>query len=192
MERELPSVTFDEEYLEKLEERVKNKKEKAANILFTLNRLILVERHRNPIYESLVEKVERLLEIWKEKTKDYKKIYLEGTKVFQDIGTLSERQKSLGFTDTEYAILLELEKKLNSVRAYDHTPLLIDEVKDLSKQLDKFTFSGWFNQTTVKKEVERVVRRFVRGIKSEFNLSLNEMNDLHKKLIENVKNYGTT
>ncbi len=185
LEDDLPTIAFDGEYLEKLEEKVKNKKEKAANILFTLNRLVLVERHRNPVFESLVDKVERLLEIWKEKTKDYKKIYFEGTKVFQEINALSERQKSLGFSDIEHAILLELERKLNK------NGKLINEVKNLSEQLNKHMFSGWVTQTTVKKEVERIIRRFVRGIKGDFKLSLDEMNDLHEKLIESVKNYGT-
>ncbi|MBI4378908.1 MAG: HsdR family type I site-specific deoxyribonuclease [Nitrospinae bacterium] len=185
LERDLPSIDFDTKYLEKLKERIKSKKEKAANILFTLNRLVLVERHRTPVYESLVEKVERLLELWKEKIKDYEKIYLEGSKIFQDINTLSDRQKSLGFTDPEYAILLELE------RALDKSDGLVEEVKKLSKELQKYMFFGWFNQTTVKKEVEREIRRFVRGIKGRYNLSLDTMNGLHDKLMEGVKNYGT-
>ncbi|MCG2791191.1 MAG: HsdR family type I site-specific deoxyribonuclease, partial [Actinomycetia bacterium] len=71
LETGLPEVSFDQKYLEELEEKVKSKKEKAANILFTLNKLVLVERHKNPIYESLIDRVERLLELWKEKTKDY-------------------------------------------------------------------------------------------------------------------------
>ena len=184
LERELPTIAFDKEYLEKLEERVKNRKEKAANILFTLNRLILVERHRNPIYESLVEKVERLLEMWREKTKDYEKIYTEGVKAISQINQLFIRQKSLNFSDLEYSMLLELEKKLKS-----------DEfekvVKELSKSFEKYMFFGWFNQITVKKEVEREIRRFVRGMKGKYNLSLDEMNGLHEKLLESVKNYGT-
>ncbi len=193
LEEDLPTIAFDRDYLEKLEEKVKNKREKAANILFTLNRLVLVERHRNPVYESLVDKVERLLEIWKEKTKDYQNIYSEGAKVFQEINALSERQKSLGFSDIEYAILLELEAfaELKQSKKLNKNGKLVNEVKTLSEQLDKHMFSGWVTQTTVKKEVERVIRRFVRGIKGDFKLSLDEMNELHEKLIESVKNYGT-
>lgn len=186
LEKGLPIISFDSDYLEKLEDKVKNKKEKAVNILFTLNRLVLVERHRNPVYESLVEKVERLLELWKDKTKDYRKIYLEGTNIFQDITTLSERQKSLGFSDTEYAMLLELEKKI------DGEVELINEVKSLSKQLERYMFFGWLNQTTVKKEAEREIRKFVRGIKARYNLTFDEMNDLHEKLVKSVKNHGTS
>jgi type I restriction enzyme R subunit len=184
LERELPAIAFDKEYLEKLEEKVKNRKEKAANILFTLNRLVLVDRHRNPIYESLIERVERLLEMWREKTKDYEKIYMEGVKAIEEINSLFSRQKSLGFSNLEYSMLLEMERKLKS----DDFEKV---VKELSNRLGKYMFFGWFNQVTIKKEVEREIRRFVRGMKGKYNLSLGEMNELHEKLLESVKNYGT-
>ena len=184
LERELPIVAFDSDYLRALEEKVKNRKEKSANILFTLNRLVLVERHRNPVYESLVEKVERLLELWKEKTKDYEKIYTEGVKAINEIAQLFSRQKSLHFSDLEYALLLEIEKKLKE-NGFEKV------VKELSKSLEKHMFFGWINQITVKKEVEREIRKFVRGLKGKYNLSLGEMNDLHERLLESVKNYGT-
>lgn len=53
--KELPVLEFDEDYLRKLKERAQSDREKAANLLFTLNRLVLVDRSRNPIYESLLE-----------------------------------------------------------------------------------------------------------------------------------------
>jgi type I restriction enzyme R subunit len=184
LERELPTLAFDKEYLEKLEERIKNRKEKAANILFTLNRLVLVERYRNPIYESLIERVERLLEMWREKTKDYEKIYTEGVKAIGEINNLFSRQKSLGFSNLEYSMLLEMEKRFKS-DGFERI------VKELSARLEKYMFFGWFNQVTIKKEVEREIRKLVRGMKGKYNLSIDEMNDLHEKLLESVKNYGS-
>jgi len=184
LETGLPIVAFDEEYLMRLEKRVKSKKEKAANILFTLNRMVLVEKHRNPIYESLVEKVERLLELWKEKTKDYEKIYKEGVMAINEIKSLSERQKSLGFSDLEYSLLLALEEK------FGKDEKLLNEVRDLSERLKNYMFPGWFNQPTVEKNVEREVRRFSRMLKGKYGMTLEEMDKLHKKLIERVKNYG--
>ena len=177
-------VAFDGGYLKTLEERVKSKKERAANILFTLNRLVLVERHRNPIYESLVDKVERLLELWKEKTKDYERIYKEGVEAVNEIKSLSERQKSLNLSDLEYSLLLALEERFGKEKG------LLNEVRDISARLKNYMFSGWFNQPAVEKNVEREVRRFVRRLKGRYNISLEEMDDLYKKLIERVKNYG--
>ena len=186
LETGLPAIAFDEGYLAALEERVKSKKEKAANILFTLNRLVLVERHRNPIYESLVEKVERLLEVWKEKTKDYERIYIEGVEVIQVIKTLFERQKRLGLSDLEYSLLLALEKRLKKEDGQ------LNEVKELSGRIKRYMFPGWFNQATAEKDVAREVRRFVRGFKGKYNLSLSEMDNIYNELIERVKNYGTS
>jgi type I restriction enzyme R subunit len=152
LEKGLPTIAFDQTYLEKLEEKIKNRKEKAANILFTLNRFVLVDRHRNPVYESLVEKVERLLEMWREKTRDYEMIYTEGAKTVGEIHQLFARQKSLHFSDLEYAMLLELEKRLKK-DGFEKA------VREISKRLEKYMFLGWFNQVTVKKEVEREIRR---------------------------------
>jgi hypothetical protein len=53
-------------------------------------------------------------------------------------------------------------------------------------------FPGWFNQPTVEKNVEREVRRFTRMLKGKYSMTLEEMDELYKKLIEKVKNYGTS
>lgn len=185
IETELPVIAFDEKYLGSLEEKVKNKKEKAANILFALNRLVLVERHRNPIYESLVEKVERLLDIWREKTKDYERIYTEGVKIISEKNALTERQRKLDFNDLEYSLLLALEDKFGQSDEFPKA------VMELSGRLEEFMFPGWFNQATAEKDVEREVRRFTRGFKGRYNLTLDEMNELHKKFIDRIKNYGS-
>jgi type I restriction enzyme R subunit len=184
LEKELPEVSFDQQYLEKLEEKVKSKEEKAANILFTLNKLVLVERHKNPIYESLIERVERLLELWKEKTKDYERIYSEGKNIIRDINNLSNRQRAISFSDLEYSLLLVLEEKFGKKDG------LLSEVRDISSKLKDHLFPGWFNQLTEEKNVEREVRKFTRGLKRRYVITLEEMDELYKKLIEQIKNYG--
>jgi len=184
LEKELPEVSFDQQYLEKLEEKVKSKEEKAANILFTLNKLVLVERHKNPIYESLIERVERLLELWKEKTKDYERIYSEGKNIIRDINNLSNRQRAISFSDLEYSLLLVLEEKFGKKDG------LLSELRDISSKLKDHLFPGWFNQLTEEKNVEREVRKFTRGLKRRYVITLEEMDELYKKLIEQIKNYG--
>jgi len=81
-------------------------------------------------------------------------------------------------------MLLTLEKRFGRGNG------LVEEVKKLSERLRGHMFPGWFNQTTTRKEIEREVRRFVRGIKRKHNLSLDEMNDLYESLMEGIKNYG--
>jgi type I restriction enzyme R subunit len=185
LEKELPTINFDEDFLKKLEERVKSRKEKAANILFTLHRLVLVEKHKSPIYESLSDRVEQIIELWRQKTKDYERIYTEGVSIIDEINTLSKRQNSLGISDLEYAMLLTIENKLSKENN------LINEIKGLSTELQKAMFPGWFIQTTVRKEIERRVRRFIRGFKNKYKLTLEDIDVLYNKLIESVRNYGT-
>jgi len=184
LEKELPAIAFDDKYLETVEQKLESRGEKAANILFTLNRLVLVERHKNPVYESLVEKVERVLELWKEKTRDYERIYAEGADTFYQINKLFDRQKTIGFSDLEYSMLLELEKKLGK------DDILVEIVQDFSKKLEKHIFKGWMNQITAKKEIEKEIRRFARHLKGKYNLSFAEMNKLHESLKGCVENYG--
>ena len=184
LETELPEVSFDQQYLEKLEKKVKGKKEKAANILFTLNKLILVERYKNPIYESLIERVERLIQLWKEKTRDYERIYSGGKDIIREINNLSNRQRTIGFSNLEYSLLLVLEEKFGKKDG------LLGEIKDISTKLKDLLFPDWFNQPTEEKNVEREVRKFTRGIKRRYIITLEEMDELYKKLIEQIKNYG--
>jgi len=184
LEKELPIIEFDEHYMEKLEEKVKTKEEKAANIVFTLNRFVLVDRYKNPIYETLTEKVERILKLWKERTKDFEKIYREGLKIIQEINKLTARQKQLQFTDLEYSILLVLEKK------FGKNQTLIKDVKEISERIQKYMFRGWYLQRTARKNIAREVRRCIRKYRRKYNIKLNELEEIYQKIMENVKNYG--
>jgi len=184
LEKKLPAIEIDEDYFKKLEDASASKEEKAANIVFTLNRLVLVEKHKNPIYESLVEKVERILELWKEKTKDFEKVYTEGLAVITDIEKLSQRQKELGFTNLEYSLLLTLEKHVSKGRN------LTGEVKELSEILNKQLFQGWDIQPTARKNIERELRRCVRRLVKNHELEVAALDRLYYDLIEQIKNYG--
>lgn len=183
LEKELPVVDFDERYLLRLEEEAMNTEEKAANIVFTLNRLVLVEKNKNPIYESVAEKVERIVDLWKEKTKDFEKIYKEGAEVLNQIDQLTERQKRLKFNELEYAILLVLEKRAGENKD------LVNEVKELSELLQKDMFTGWLTQSTARKNAERDIRRFVRRFVKEHELDINQIDEIYLELMEKLKNY---
>ncbi len=182
LEKELPTIVFDDNYLKNLE-RVKSKREKAANILFMLNRLVLIERYRSPIHESLVDRVERLIKEWREKTKDYEKIYKEGVQIVQEIQKLTERQKTLELTDLEYSILLTLEKWFGDA---DGT---LKDARELSERLKQHMFPGWAAQLTARRRVEAELRRFVRRYVRK-GLSMEQINKLYDELLKDVKTYG--
>lgn len=184
LQDKLPVINFDEQYLRGLDEKVKSKEEKAANIVFTLNRFVLVDRYKNPINETLAEKVEKILKLWKEKTKDFERIYKEGTKIIQELSKGCERQKELGFSNIDYSLLLALEEK------FPKDTETVKDVKELSKSLKNHLFTDWILQPTAKKNVEREIRTFLRRYIKRHNLKLSELESLYQKMIENVKAYG--
>ncbi len=184
LRKDMPLISFDENYLKDLEEKIKSKEEKAASIVFTLNRLVLVEKHKNPVYESLTDKVERILELWKEKTKDFERIYSEGIEVFEKIEKLARRQRELGFSDMEYSLLLNLEKNFGEDSEF------IRDIRELADKLRDHIFNNWAVQQTARKTVEREVRSFVRRYVKRYGLKLDELDSLYQNLMENVENYG--
>jgi type I restriction enzyme R subunit len=184
IDRQYPTIQFDADYLKNLQEKIKTKEEKAANILFTLNRFVIIDKQRNPVYESLVEKVERILKLWKEKTKDFEKIYNESAEVFQEIQNRLNRQKQLLFSDLQYAILLHMEKTISNRGD------LTKDAQELTTLLQPYLFKGWQYQQTARKSVERETRVYLRKYIRQNNLPLTDMEELYKRLIDSVKTYA--
>lgn len=182
--KDLPVITFDEDFLETLQKKVKSKKEKAANIVFTLNKYVLVEKAGNPVFENLSEKVGRLMDKWKAKNKDFERIYKDGTLILDEINQLHRRQKELGFNELDYSILTILEQK------FGEDNQLISDVKELSDTFEKKRFPGWLTQKTALKDLEREVRRLLRKYVALNKINLSDIDKLSDKIIESVKNYG--
>jgi type I restriction enzyme R subunit len=184
IEKQYPVIEFDADYLRNLEEKMRSREEKAANIVFTLNRFVIVERQRNPVYETLTERVERLVERWKQKSKDYEQIYREGVAIIEEMNRLRARQQQLAFSNLQYGILLALEEK------FGQDASLVGDVKNLVSELEGKMFRGWQTQTTARKEIERVIRKHLRKYLRERGLTLQELDLLYQKVLEKVKSYG--
>jgi type I restriction enzyme R subunit len=184
IEKQYPTITFDANYLRNLQDKVKTKEEKAANILFTLNRFVIVDKQRNPIYETLTEKVERILKLWKEKTKDYEKIYTEGTQIIKEIAKLESRKTDLGFSDLQYSTLLTMEKTFGTDKN------LTKDAQELTTFLQPHMFKGWQYQQTTRKTIEREIRKYLRKYIKQHKISLADMEQIYQKIVESVKTYG--
>jgi type I restriction enzyme R subunit len=185
IEKNLPVISFDGNYIEILKNRTGSKEEKAANILFALHRMVLVEKHQNPIYESLVERVDKLMQLWRQKTKDYEKIYTEGVTILESFEKLQERQRSFNFNNLQYSLLLKMEDSFG--RKTD----LIEDVKDLTEKLGNHLYPGWHLQITARKDIERELRQFIiKSYKVKYKLSLKDIDILYKNLYDCVNSYA--
>jgi type I restriction enzyme R subunit len=184
LDTELPEIMLGPDYLKALEEKVKSKELEAASIVFALNRFVLVERGKNPIFESLAEKIERLVKHWRERLKGFKEIYEEGAALLEEVRVLEARQKQLGFSRAEFASLLTLEAKLGKDRPLDK------DVRELWRELKSGFYPGWTEQSTGRKRVEQIVRTHLRKYIREGGLTYDEYNELSAALMEELERYA--
>ena len=191
--RDLPVFEFDDKYLVKVEAKLKSKEEKAANIVFTLSNYVLVDKAASPIFESLVEKVQRLVEKWKAKNRDFEKIYAEGVEIIKETQKLRQRQKELGVDDAKFAVILAMEKLLasgSSPSSPSTFKRLQADLGPLFTSLDSIIFPGWQTQRTTNKEVELEIRRFLRKYVARKELSYDSLDEATSRLLTAVKSYS--
>lgn len=186
VENNLPVIEFGPEYLKVLEEKVADKREKAANIVFTLNRFVLVDRHQTPVNESLLERVEKIIRAWKEKSKDYEAIYRDGAAIIREMQQLNARRDQLGLSELEYSMFLKIETQ------WGDDPDLLKDIRQLSEDLKKSMFPGWISQVSAKKGIEQDIQRFARRYGKQRGKSIEKIDQLYLKLIESVKNYASS
>jgi type I restriction enzyme R subunit len=186
VDNNLPVIEFGPEYLKVLEGKVADKREKAANIVFTLNRFVLVDRHQTPVYESLLDRVEKIIRAWKEKSKDYEAIYRDGAAIIREMQQLNARRIHLGFSELEYSMFLKIEK------LWGDDPDLLGDIHTLSEDLKKSMFPGWISQVSAKKGIEQDIRRFTRRYGKQRGKTVEEIDHLYLQLIESVKNYASS
>lgn len=177
LKQNLPIISLDEEYLKRLEEKFKTIQEKALDVVFTLNKFVLVEKYGEPLYETISEKVKRLLDLWKEKNKDYKKIYEEGVSLIKEVQEIESKKKKIGVL--EYSILRAFEEGTGR-------KIELKEIKALVEKIGKYTFRNWQVQPTARKYIGREIIRFLR----KYKLRKEEREKLYEKLIRCVENYG--
>ena len=184
VDKDFPQLTIDEKYIEKLSEKVNSREEQAANIVFTLNKLVLVDKKNDPVFIAIADKVQRILEKWKEKKKDYEQLYLEGVEVVKEISKLKDRQKQLNMSDIEYATLIILEKELGKKKEY------VSDIKELYKLLREHMYEGFVLQPTAIKNIERTLRPYLRKKISEYGITYGEMNTVYERIRDMIVEYG--
>ena len=61
IEKSLPQVALNIDYLTKIQKSSLKLEEKAVNILFKLEKLVLVDQRQNPIYKTIADQLEELI-----------------------------------------------------------------------------------------------------------------------------------
>jgi type I restriction enzyme R subunit len=177
VKRDFPILNFDEKYIENLQKVYPDLEGRVSDMVFTLNKYVLVDKSRTPVYESIIDKVERIVKTWKERKVNIKELYKEAENVFKEINLLKRRQNELGLSNIQYYILTTLEKTLGKSEEN------IKNVKELTNEVQKTAFKGWSIQPSAVKEIGIIVRRYLRKQK----ISKEERDELYDKIIRILK-----
>lgn len=178
MKEEFPILKLDEEYLNKLGKVHASIADRVYDMVFALNKYVLVDRSQKLLYEPIARKVERIVRRWKEKKIDVKEAYERLSEIVRETQDLEKRQKELKLSEEEYFLLVALEEKLGRSKK------LVGEVRSLWGGLEKSgkLFKGWNKKPTLLKEVGREIRKFLRK-----KMPLKERNEVYEKIIKGLK-----
>ncbi|KXA99728.1 hypothetical protein AKJ42_02620 [candidate division MSBL1 archaeon SCGC-AAA261C02] len=179
--KDFPIISFDEEYLDRLEDEYPDLDGRISDISTTFVRFIKPNRTKNPIYGTVADKVERILRKWNERRKllegregeKFKsEVYQELKQALGEFDELKNRQVELGLNSQEYYLLLILEKHLEGD--------LVRDSQELSKEILSKTFKNWTLQPSAVKSVGRTVRKFLR----KYDVSGDRRNEVYDEIME--------
>jgi len=182
--KDLPSFAFDIKYFDTVLGSKMDKKEKAMNMVFGLERFVLVEQHGNPTLRTIMEKVQDLVRKWREKSIDCEELYDYGAEIVEEIKGKEQEQEALGLKDVEFGIY---EVVFESLQNKDKALQL---AKDIFNEISENLIPGWEGQAVLRQNVSRIIREMIRKLKATEKLSLDEINNLSQAIFESIEQYA--
>ncbi|MHA1337676.1 MAG: hypothetical protein ACTSPW_18345, partial [Promethearchaeota archaeon] len=176
---DFPILDLDEKYLENLERIYPDTDNKISDLVFTLKKYILVEKGKNPIMESISEKVEKIVKQRQEKLKTAEEIYQDLRQFVLELIQSKQRRIQLNLNELEYNCLLILEDRLGK------SDQLVDDVKALFKEINPLMFKGWSLKKSITKDIGQIVRKKLR----KYKFKQEELNEIYDKIMEILKKF---
>jgi type I restriction enzyme R subunit len=175
-----PTITLDENYLDKLKQGYPDLDERVYNMIFDLRKFVYVEKSRTPYLETIGERVNKILREIQEKRTKVEEAYQKLTQIITELGEIQKRRKEL--SDRELSILLPLEK------AVGKSQQLIESIKALMNELEKegLLFQGWNQKTEAIKRVGLKIRAIIRKQK----LTFEERERIFEEIMKNLTQIG--
>ena len=180
IQKVFPTITLDENYLNKLQEIYPDLKERVYNMIFDIRKFVYVEKSKTPYFETIGERVNKILQEIRERKIRVEEAY---RRLQQDITEINEiQQKMKQLSGREINILLPIEKSIGK------SPQLTDSVKTLVKELEKdgMLFPGWNQKTETTKKVGLKIRSFLRKLKLNFE----ERERIFKEIMNGLTRVG--
>jgi len=183
-EAEFTPITIDREFFEEFIRRKEvGDEEKASALIMGLLRFKLYFSD-NPIYLSIADKVEALLEEWRKKLKTSLQLYEEAKKLWEEVYALREEQAKLCFGSREYLVYRTLvDSGFRESHAMEITKKIIESIGD------KVGVPGWSSNPKLVHEVRRAVATIIlrEARKAGLKLGGDKARKLVELLVERVK-----
>lgn len=181
---DLPVLEFNNDYLDGIKKAKMSAGEKAANMVFTLERLVLVDQVKDPIYKSLQDRVEKLVEEWRHKADNYENVYQESLDIFETISAEQKKREELGLSLLEYSMFTELGQWVKDQNQ------LVSLSKELIGNIKQYMLPEWQEQPALRKKVEEELRTFLRRkLKADLDVSIEELDKAYGLILDTLLNY---
>jgi type I restriction enzyme R subunit len=177
LDRSFPLLGFNQDTVKKLSELVPSDL-RAHNLLFMLQRYVLVEKSRDPVYLSIAEKVEKIIKEWKKKKAELQEFYDDLKNCANECFKIEKRKEEIKLPPIGYSLLSLLEKKIGRTRE------VASRVKEFTEDLEKkdMLFKGWNKKDETLKAVFREIKKFLWRFVKEKKISLEATNEVEKNL----------
>jgi type I restriction enzyme R subunit len=173
--KSFPEAKLDEKYIEEVEKNYKTIDSRVWNRLGIV-RNVIQEKPNNPVYNSLRERVERLVIKWKERPKEIEKIYKELKDVFRDFIIIESQKSKYNLSDEEFSIFSTLKNRIK-----------LENEEELAKKVKEFYTSlnlpkDWKVKKTLRSEVMQKIKIFL--IKNFPQIKGDERDEVAKEIIQ--------
>lgn len=182
----LPAINLNINYLDKIRKSSLDAEEKAINILFTLEKLIIVDQRKNPVYKTILDHLEELIKRWQERKIEYKELFQEENKIIDFIEEKENERKELHLEPFEFGMLSLLSQHLPE----KNQTKLREFINEIINTIKEDLIENWRENPTLKQNIERKLRIFTLKLKKEYNLAYDEFDKLHKDLISYINYYA--
>ncbi len=182
-EADFSPITIDKKFFEEfIRDKNISQEEKASALIRGIVKFTLYARN-DPIYISVADKIESLLEKWRKKLKTSIELYEEAKRLWEEIYKLRTEQIELKFTQREYTIYRTLvDSGFTKKQAITITSKIMEKIKD------KINVPGWLKNPKLLKDIEKTIAMIVlkEAIKSKINLDT--ARKIINLIIERIKN----
>jgi type I restriction enzyme R subunit len=147
--KKIPIFKIDSDYLKKLEGLKYTKEHEKIELIGAIGGHITICIEKNPIYETLKEKLDRIL-----KERDGRVVLQSLKDLVQEMVNIDKEEKEeksrLGLSDEEYALMQILKKHDLDIGENES-----QFVKDILDGVEPETFKGWQSKRKVRQDVEK-------------------------------------